>query len=231
MDGKVLILCDELPQDYEHYSVKDVYFLRSTIIDPDDNPERLFVTWDAVIPKDSSFIEACIHYATTYKQMPADFALRQTGTIDPKNGNIKGSIQESSFVETLDSNIKRIRSAIERGEDYQAEAIDLAAQYLWQATEQFLEDFSAMLNLNGVVRILPAHREDTDPEVISNRTRLLEALSNQNKFMGRKASSAKLVESMVYKDFGKVYSRSGDELRIVYSLPIFGEAEEETKGL
>lgn len=68
MDGKLLILCDELPRDYEHHSVKDVYFLRSTMIDPDDDPERLFVTWDAVIPKDRTFIEKCHQYATTYEE-------------------------------------------------------------------------------------------------------------------------------------------------------------------
>lgn len=226
MDGKLLILCDEEPKDYEHYSVKDVYFLRSTMIDPDDNPERLFVTWDAVIPKDRTFIDACHKYATNYEKTPVDFRLRQTGAIDSKHGNIKGSIQEQSFVNALDLNIELVKSAAAKGEDYQAEAIELAAQYPMQATEQFLEDFSATLNNNGIVRILPAHSSNTDPEIVRYRTALLEAWQNQNRFMGDKASYAKLLQPMIYEEFGEVYSRSSDEIMKIYSLPIFGESEE-----
>lgn len=92
MDGKLLILCDELPKDYEHYSVKDVYFLKSTMIDPDDDPERLFVTWEAVIPTDTTYIETCHQCSFEFKEMPIEMRLKQTGTINPKNGNIKGSI-------------------------------------------------------------------------------------------------------------------------------------------
>lgn len=227
MDGKLLILCDELPRDYEHHSVKDVYFLRSTLIDPDDDPERLFVTWDAVIPKDRTFIEKCHQYATTYEEMPVDFRLRQGGTIDSKHGNMKGSIQEESFMRALDLNIVRVKRAAANGEDYQAEAIDLAVQYPIQATQQFLEDFSSVLNNNGVVRILPAHKSDTDPELVRYRTNLLEAWQNQNRFMRENAAHAKLVEPMIYEDFGEVYSRSSDEIMKIYSLPIFGEVEEE----
>lgn len=68
MDGKLLILCDELPRDYEHHSVKDVYFLRSTMIDPDDDPERLFVTWDAVIPKDRNLSKNVINMLLLIKK-------------------------------------------------------------------------------------------------------------------------------------------------------------------
>lgn len=226
MDGKLLILCDEIPKDYEHYSVKDVYFLKSTMYDPDDDPERLFVTWDAIIPQDRTFINKCYKYATTYEQIPADFSIRQTGAIDTKNGNIKGSIQEESFLHTLDYNIERIRIAAANGEDYQAEAIELATQYPMQATEQFLKDISYTLNNNSVVRILPAHKSNTDPELVRYRTNLLEAWQNQNRFMREKSSHAKLLTPMSYEDFIEVYSRSSDEMMKIYSLPIFGEYEE-----
>ncbi|MDE6141995.1 MAG: hypothetical protein K2G03_05270, partial [Bacilli bacterium] len=229
MDGKLLILCDELPQDDEHYSVKDVYFLRSTMIDPDDDPERLFVTWDAVIPKDRTFINKCHEYATTYEKMPADFLLRETGTIDPKHGNIRGSIQEDSFIHTLDLNIERIKKAAAKGEDYHAEALDLAVQYPMQATETFIEDFSYTLNINGIVRILPAHKSDTEPELVRYRTQLLEAWKNQNRFLREKAAQAKLLTPMLYDNFGEVHSRSIDEMMKIYALPIFGEAEEDAK--
>lgn len=62
------------------------------MIDSEDNPERLFVCWDAIIPKDRSFIEGCMNYATTYDQMPVNFRLRKTGMTDGKHGNISGSI-------------------------------------------------------------------------------------------------------------------------------------------
>lgn len=175
MDGKLLILCDELPKDYEHYSVKDVYFLRSKMIDPDDDPERLFVTWEAVIPTDRTFIDTCYQSAREYKEMPIEMRLKQTGKIDSKHGNIKGSIQEDSFINVLDANIKRIRMSAANGEDAYAEALDLSVQYPMQATGQFLWDFSSTLNNNEVVRILPTHSSKTSPEIIQYRTFLLEA--------------------------------------------------------
>ncbi|MCX4365943.1 MAG: hypothetical protein OSJ70_09270 [Bacilli bacterium] len=229
MDGKLLILCDELPKEYEHHSVKDVYFLRRPLIDPYDDPERLFVTWDAVIPKDRTFINGCEHYARTYEEMPSNFRLSQKGTVDPKKGTLKGSIQEDSFLCALDRNVERVREAYENGEDYQAEAIDLAVQYPMQATSQFLSDFSTMLSTNGIVRILPAHREDADPELVRYRTELLNAWTNQNGLMRENKAEAKVIDPMVYKDFGEVYSRSIDEMMKIYSLPIFGSAEEEAK--
>ncbi len=220
MDGKLLILCDELPGDYERYSVKDIYFLKDEMIDPNDNPDRLFVCWDSIIPQDKSFIESCIHYATSYEKVPVDFILHKKGTIDPKHGSIKGSIQEESYVRALDSNIAAIQRAASNNEDYRGYAMDLAVQYPFQATEQFFEDFSQMLNLKGVVRILLAHKKDTDPEIIRERALLLDAWQNQNKLMREHASVAELVSPMVYDDFGEVYSRSGDEIMKVYSLPI-----------
>lgn len=250
MDGKLLILCDELPGDYEHHKVKDIYFLKQVMIDPDDNPDRLFVTWDAIIPKDKSFIEKCMHYASMSESIPADFSLRQRGTIDSKNGNIKGSIQEESFLKSLDSNIAYLKSEALNGEDakiyisqiakelslpeddpqvrksaiqtsLRALAMDLAVQYPFQANEQFFEDFSAMLNANGIVRILLAHKTDQDENLIRERMALMDAWQNQNKFYREKASSAEILEPMMYDEFGEVYSRSSDEIMKVYSLPIF----------
>ncbi len=229
MDGRLLILCDELPKDYERYSVKDVYYLRSEIIDPDDNPDQLFVCWDAIIPQDRSFIEGCMHYATTYEQMPVDFRLRETGKIDGKHGNIKGSIQEDSYIHALDRNIALIRSAVQKGEDASGEAMDLAVQYPMQATQQFLEDFSSMLNRNGIVRVLATHKHDVDSKTIRYRNALLEAWQNQNRFMRENASYAKLLNPMVYEDFGQVYVRALDEIMKIYSLPIFGEEQSEER--
>ncbi|MDE6292771.1 MAG: hypothetical protein K2L98_03735 [Bacilli bacterium] len=230
MEGKLLILCDELPKDYERHSVKDVYFLKDDYIDPDDNPDRLFVTWDAVIPQDRTFIEQCHKYATTYDEIPPDFILTKTGAVNPKEGNIKGSIQEESFLNAVYLNIERVRRAAANGEDYRAEAIDLAVQFPMQATQQFLEDFSAMLNRKSVVRILPAHSKDTDPETVRYRTNILNAWKNQNVFMREKAASAGLLPPMIYEDFIEVYSRSGTEYSKILALPIFGESKDNKKG-
>lgn len=233
MDGKLLILCDELPGDYEHHKVKDIYYLRQVMIDPDDNPDRLFVTWDAIIPKDKSFIEKCMHYASLCETIPPEFRLSQTGAIDSKHGNIKGSIQEDSFMKALDNNIAYLKSEAIRKNQNKKEmdkddlvelrglAMDLAVQYPFQANEQFFEDFSAILNSNGVVRILLAHKSDQDEKLIRERMALMTSWQSQNKLMREKASSAELVEPMMYDEFGEVYSRSGDEIMKVYSLPIF----------
>lgn len=229
MDGKLLILCDELPGDYEEYSVKDIYFLKSEMIDPEDDPERLFVCWDAIIPQDRAFIEGCMHYATTYEPMSLDFRLKQTGMTDGKHGSIKGSIEEDSYIRTLDFNLELVRAFAQRGYDPWGDAIELAGQYQAQATQRFLEDFSAMLNLNGVVRILATHKSNTDPNLVRHRTMFLEAWQNQNRFMREKASRAKLVEPMIYDNFGQVYSRSVDEMMKIYSLPIFGEEDNKDK--
>lgn len=113
------------------------------------------------------------------------------------------------------------------GEDAYAEALDLSVQYPMQATGQFLWDFSSTLNNNGVVRILPTHSSKTSPEIIQYRTFLLEAWQNKNKFMRENASYAELLTPLVYDDFGQVYSRSIEEMMKIYSLPIFGETEED----
>ncbi|MDE5539698.1 MAG: hypothetical protein K2J20_04355 [Bacilli bacterium] len=229
MDGKLLILCDEKPGDYEKYSVKDIYYLRSVMIDPQEDPERLFVCWDSIIPSDRSFIEACMRYGTFQDKMPVDFPLKQTGMTDGKHGTIKGSIQEESCLNAVRSNIQILRETAQKGGDVKGEAMDLAVQFPMQATQWFIEAFSEMLNQKNVVRILLAHRSDVNPELVRYRMRLLEAWENHNGLMREKASGAKLVEPMIYEDFGQLYSRSGDEMMEIYSLPIFGETSEERK--
>lgn len=231
MDGKLLVLCDELPGDYERYSVKDIYFLRSEFIDPGDDSDRLFVCWDAIVPEDRSFIEGCLYFGMTYAQMPADFRLKETGMTDGKHGSMKGSIQEDSYMRAFDTNIGILRASAQRGEDYRGEALDLAAQFPLQAAQSFFESFSAMLNRKGVVRILVAHKKNVAPELLKYRTDLLEAWQMQNRFMRENASHAKVLDPMLYEDFGEVYSRSSDEMLEIYSLPIFGEADDEGRKL
>lgn len=221
MDGKLLILCDELPGDYEHYQVKDAYFLKEVIRYPEDDPNRLYVCWDSIIPGDKEFIEKCIYYGTSYDKMPADFRLRQKGKIDPKHGNIANSIQEDSYIRALDHNIAIISEEAKTGADYRGYAMDLAVQYPLQAMNQFFYDFSGVLNNNGVIRILLAHKKGTPEEIILEREKLMEAWKNQNEVMHEKASRAQILESMVYEDFGEVYSRSSSEMMKIYSLPIF----------
>lgn len=118
---------------------------------------------------------------------------------------------------------------MQKGEDFNGEAIELAVQYPMKATQKFLEDFTSMLNLNGVVRILAAHKNDVNPKIVKYRTSLLDAWQNQNRIMRENASFAKLVELMVYENFGQVYSRSVEEMMKIYSLPIFGEEENEER--
>lgn len=222
MDGKVLVLCDELPKDYGRYSVKDANYLASDFCEQNDDSQKLFVTWDAIIPEDSEFLDRCAHYARTYEEIPADFAFCKKGKIDPKYGNIGKSIQEDSYLEALESGIAYLRSLAAKGEDIQGMAIDMAFEYPFRAMQRFLEDFSGVLNKHMVATVMPAVKNGTDPEVLRKRLMILEAWQNQDKFM-RDAMSGAIVTSLVsYDDFGEVYSKADEEVIKIMSLPLFG---------
>lgn len=188
---------------------------------PEDDTSRLYVCWDSIIPENQEYIEKCLYYGTTYDEMPADFIIRQKGKIDPKHGNINNSIEEDSYIRALTDNLAIIRECAKSGEDYRGYAMDLAVQYPFKAMSQFFYDFSSILNSNGVVRILLAHKSNTPESIIMMREKLLEAWKNQNEVMHEQASIAKILEPMVYEDFGEVYVRASDEMMKIYSLPIF----------
>lgn len=75
MDGKLLILCDEMPgthsDGHKEYKIRDVRYLLDTLRYPEDDVDRIFISWDAIIPEDRSFIEACKHYAQ-FTEKPED---------------------------------------------------------------------------------------------------------------------------------------------------------------
>lgn len=228
MDGKLLVLCDEVPGDYRHLSVKDAYYLKETMREPREETQELFVSWESIMPNDQSFINGCIGYARNYS-MPPEFMLSKKGAIDLANGNIKTSIQEESYLGVYESIIRTIQASAARGEDIQADAIDLAFQYPFLATDRFLTDLSYYFNLNGVVRILPTHSKDTDPEVIRHRMMILEAWVNKNRLLGENVSCAEVLDGLVYDEFREAYSRAGDEVMAIMSLPIFGSPKERKK--
>lgn len=224
MDGKLLILCDEVPGDYKGYSVKDRNFLVSPMRYPEDDPERLFVCWDSIIPEDRSFIEACKYYAR-FTEMPAPtFALSQKGSTDVRSGTIKGSVQEQSYLETYDALLNYLRGVKQEGGDLYGEIMEKAVQFPLDANERFFRDFSSLLQSNGVVRILPAYSNKTHGPTAHYRASMLEAWERANSFMPvNKRAGAKVLTPMNYDEIGEVYSRSINEMLEIYSLPIFGE--------
>lgn len=228
MDGKLLILCDELPGDYKGYSVKDRNFLVSPMRYPEDDPERLFVCWDSVIPEDRAFIEACKHYASFTEKPDPIFALSQKGTTDPKYGSLKGSVQEQSYFDTYEALFDYLRRVKASGGDLYGEIMEKAVQFPFDANETFFRDFSSLLQSNSVVRILPAYSNNTHAPTTAYRASMLEAWQNANKFMPpNKKAGARVLPHIEYSDFGEVYSRSIDEMMKIYSMPIFGEQEGE----
>ncbi len=247
MDGKVLILCDELPGDYEEYSVKDRNYLVSPIRLPEDDLERIFVCWDSIIPEDRRFIEMCKYYARFTEKPEPNFVLSQTGATDSRSGTIKSSIQEQAYFDMYQRNIGYLSTIKQKGEDVFGEAMELAVQFPFDANEKFFEDFSNMLNLNNIVTILPSYSINSEQNITKYRMQMLEAWQNANKFMDPNVKScAKVVPAMTYKPMENkddertanvsnseeapclmdVYNRAGTELLKIYSMPIFGEPDD-----
>lgn len=66
---------------------------------------------------------------------------------------------------------------------------------------------------------------------IINRASILDAWKNANGFMpDERKAGAKVLTPLVYSDFGEVYKRSIDEMMKIYSLPMFGESNDEPEG-
>lgn len=225
MDGKLLILCDEDPRDEGKLTIRDKNFLVSEMWDPDDNTDMLFVSFDALIPEDRTFIEQCKLYASFREQPEYDFMLKQKGKTNPKYGTIQGSIQEQCYLDVYLDNIERVKEAHKNGEDVRAEMLELACQYPFAATANFLRRMSDILSKHGVVRVLPAFKKGGDEVFIKYRMDILNAWSDQNKLMGNNRAYASLLEPFEYSEFGELYSKSLDEMMSIMSLPIFGESD------
>ncbi len=225
MDGKLLILCDEDPRDEERLTIRDKYFLVSEMWDPEDNTDMLFVSFDALIPEDRTFIKQCRYYASFRGQPAADFPLTQRGKTNPKYGTIRGSIQEQSYLNTYLRYVTHIKDIQQIGEDAQAEMLDLACQYPFLANANFFFDFSDILSKHGIVRILPAFKKGRNQDFVKYRQLLLKAWSEQNKFSGAHKAYASLLEPFCYDEFGELYSKASEELMNIMSLPVFGESK------
>lgn len=240
MDGKLLVLCDEMPGTYndghKDYKIRDSRFLAQILRYPEDDTDRIFVSWDSIIPEDRGFIEACKYYSR-FTDKPDDplFPLSRKGNIDPATGNMKDSIQEESYYTTYQNNLNYLSSLMKKGEDWQGEAIELAMQYTLDANERFFNDFTKTLNNNGIVAIMPCFSNtQTSPNIEAYRRELLEAWKNRNE-MRRKSgfrnadeySTVNVLDVQKYSDFGEIlYSKSVDEIMKIYSMPYFGETSD-----
>lgn len=236
MDGKLLVLCDELPdyielegekKDKKALKVYDRYYLVAPMRDPAEDPERLFVCWDSIVPEDRAFIEDCKRYARFEERPDPRFVFSQRGATDPRHGTIKGSVEEQSYLDAY-NNLFTYLSGVKMAEgDLYGEMMERAVQFPFEANQRFFEDFSRLLQANNVVRILPAYSVNTHAQTAKYRADILEAWEGANRFMPSNIKSgAKVLPPMTYTDIGEVFSRSINEMMTIYSLPIFGEAEE-----
>ena len=225
MDGKLLILCDEMPGEYEHYTVRDRNYLVAPMRNTEEDTDRIFVAWDSIIPEDRSFIEACKYYARLQEKPAPDFALKQKGSSDSRWGSIKGSLQEESFLTEYSNMINYLSRLNAQEKDWQGEAMELSVQYQFDAMQRFYEDFSRIMNLNGVVRIMPCFSRNSEPNITAYRKQVLDCWQNANKFMRGNSSAAIVNDPMVYSNMGEVYSKSTTELLNIMSMPYFFEQD------
>lgn len=238
MDGKLLILCDEMPgthnYNHEEYKIRDSRFLVQEMRLPEDDTDRIFVSWDSIIPEDRSFIEACKHYAK-FTERPNNplFPLSRKGSTNPEEGTIKDSVQEESYFATYENNLTYLQNLMQMGKDWQGEAIELGTQYTFAANERFFDDFTRILNYNGIVAILPCFSEQqASSDITRYRMDLLEAWKNRNEVRKQSGfrkvdefSAANVLKSETYSDFGEIlYVKSTDEIMKIYSMPFFGES-------
>lgn len=222
MNGKLLVLCDELPGWYKGYTVKDSRYLKIPYINPAEDDDRIFICWDSIVPEDRAFIEVVKYYAHFTEMPEPRFILNQRGATDPATGNIKTSIQEESYYALYEEMLERIRRINALGGDVMGEAMEIAVQFPFMANSRFFRDFSNLLNAKNVVRILPTFSKTSDAKIIHYRDELLSAWARENEFMDRK-SQAKVLTPILYTNFREVMNCSTEELLKIYSFPIFGE--------
>lgn len=124
---------------------------------------------------------------------------------------------------------------MKKGEDWKWEAIELGVQYSLTANERFFDDFTKILNDNGIVAILPCFSEQQKSSDITRyRMELLETWKNRNELRKQSGfrkvdefSGATVLNSETYSDFGEIlYVKSVDEIMKIYSMPFFGESSE-----
>lgn len=232
MDGKLLILCDEKPgthkmPDGKEYVIRDSMFLRRPILLPEDDTDKVFVSWNSIIPEDRWFIEACKHYAKFTEKPQADFILRKRGSTDPATGTIKESLQENSYYGTYERNLKYLSNISK--ELLNAEAMELSVQYPFDATQRFLDDFTEMVEQNGFVGILPTFSKNSESRISRYRLEMFEAWKNNNELAKKmnkrdykKYSTATIFDTAQYDDFAEIlYGKSTDALMQIYSMPDF----------
>lgn len=222
MNGKLLVLCDELPGEHKGFCVKDSRYFKIPYIDPMEDSDRIFMCWDSVVPEDRAFIEALKYYARFTEMPEPDFILKQRGATDPATGTLKTSVQEESYYGLYEVMLERLRRIQAEGKDVMGEALDMSVQYPFEANSRFFMDFSKLLNNKGFIRILPTYSKNSESNITNYRAQLLAAWELQNRFLDEK-SAAKVLSPMEYSDFNEVLSRSRDELLEIYSLPIWGE--------
>jgi hypothetical protein len=233
MDGKVLILCDEKPGDYGKYRVKDSILFAKNTIDYDD-PDRILLCWDSVIPEDRAFIEACKYYAKFTDKPDIDFALSQKGSIDPNTGIIKTSIQEQSYLEMYKRDLQYLSIIGKQGKNIPKEAMKLTTKFHLDANQNFFEEFSRLLEQNQIARILPTYSIQTNSEITKYRMKMLESWENVNETMQIGRASATVAEPIMYAtykdeeypDFEEVYKRAREQLFEMYSFPTYDESDD-----
>lgn len=232
MDGKLLILCDEMPGRHNDgrndYKIHDCDSLVTPELDSEDlESDKIFMSWEALIPEDRCFIEACKYYIRLTEKPGADFLLRKRGIKDPSKGTLKDSLQERAYYDTYKSMLESLAEMNKRGEDWKSMLYEYAFQYQFEANQQFFNDLSSSLENMGVVRVLPCFSTHSDPNISDYRDKLLKSWNIQNELRRENnlanAGTIEVLPRENYSDFNRIlYDKSTEELMEIMSLPYFG---------
>ncbi len=242
MDGKLMVFCDEIPGRHKilgkEYRVRDSRFLASDYMTMEDlNTDKIFVSWDSIIPEDREFIELCKHYAQ-FTESPKALAFRKGGVDFEEGDNIKTSLQEECYYDRYIKNLEYLSSVKQNGGDCYGEAMDLIVQYPFDANSDFFKALTQAIKSKDAVIVLPCFsQEKLDSPITQYRMKLFQAWKDSNEIMKRSTirepseyTSAIIREPYIYSDFGEVlYSKSSDELMKIYSMPIWGIEDPKNK--
>lgn len=237
MDGKLLVLCGERPtvDEYEerldeqgrsiykktdgtyvngenkvvtvdtHKNVISATKLQGPIITPYVNDrDMLFVDWETVIPSDIEVLRQAIAHANTTEEVPYKFFL---------DASKRDSIMQQAY-------LNRLSEMIQTGDRPRVD-------FQFLAMEDFMQQFTRLIEKIGVVRILPTYPNQDDSDINMARAKLITAWGDRNRMHAHfgEGTSIEVLPPVMYNEFGEIYAKAEDEMLKIISAPFWFEKE------
>lgn len=230
MDGKLLVLCDERPtinengkridekgnlliktgdkwMDYEgnevevdlHKKVISAMNLLNPMMTESTKPDTLFVDWETIVQSDIESLQKMVQYAQMSQPTPP----QELFEIMKKSESIMKKAHYERLISLEQHNMKP--------------SID----YQFQAMEDFMRLFEEILELNGIVTVLPTFRNKENEEITTARVKIINTIKDRLRTINR-GIDCEILQPMTYDNFGEIYIKSNEERLKIISLPIFG---------